>query len=196
MGISVQHPHSHPLGKSPFSYWEDQKPIYTVHVGENPHIYLWGDIVLINHRNDRKERIIGCSLHLKKRHWLFWDKTITFAEVKESVQRGGATPQHKSINNVELPPVSAPLVLTVEANAPIQVPMITLPEKMKLVLEFQMVGPIRRMRHLLSLISHNPKELMMKNQDKKPNPGITRRVLHSLLAKASQPIKKSEKEKS
>jgi len=158
MEISVQHPHSHPLGKFPLPPWEGKKPIYTVFVGENPHIYLWGDIILLNHRNDRRERIIGCSLHLKKRQWLFWDKTITLAEVKEDVRQGGATPQRKSINNVELPPVSAPIVLTVEANAPIQVPVITLPKKMKLVLEFQMVGPIRRKRHLLSLISHNPKQ--------------------------------------
>ena len=156
MEISVQHPHSHPLGNSPFPHWEDQKPLYTVFVGENPYIYLWGDIVLINHRNDRKERIIGCSLHLKKKRWLFWDKTITSAEVKERIQRGGTSPQYKSINNVELPPVSAPQVLTVEANAPIQVAVTTLPKKMSLVLEFQMVGPIRRMRHLLSPISHNP----------------------------------------
>lgn len=158
MEISIQHPHSHPLGKSPFSNWKDGEPLYTVYVGENPYIYLWGDIVLTNHRNDRKERITGCSLHLKKRHRLFWDKTITSAEVKESIPHGRSVPQYKPINDIELLPMSAPLVLTVKAEAPIQVPVKTLPKKMKLVLEFRMVGPIRRMRYTFLSISHNPKD--------------------------------------
>ena len=56
---------------------EKEGPIYWVNAYPgHPHIYAWLDIVLVNHRTNRKEQILGGELHLKKRRGVFWRKTI------------------------------------------------------------------------------------------------------------------------
>jgi len=145
-------------------HWAPQggKPDYGVYVGEGPHIFMYVDLVLTNHRTDHKERIIGCTLHLKKRHRLFWNKTITEAQVQESPDLGiTRTP----ITNIELEPMSEPRVITVIAKAPIECPVSSLPEKMKLVLELSMVGPIRRMKRTIDTVDHDPKQLTFNKED-------------------------------
>ena len=63
---------------------DDDGPILIVAVApENPHIFAWFDLVLVNHRTNRKERILGIELHLKKRHRLFWKKTLAVATADE-----------------------------------------------------------------------------------------------------------------
>lgn len=146
MEIEVRPPYSQPQGK----------PIFVVYVGERPHIYMWVDLVLTNHRTDRKERIIGCTLHLKKRHRFLWDKTIAEVPVEYS-RLQGVSVQRTPITNIELAPMSEPTVITADAQGPIGQPVISLPKRMKLVLEFRMVGPIRRIRRTVEYVTHDPK---------------------------------------
>ena len=153
MNIEILPPHSHPKGLSPIPTNPNEKPIFVVNVGTNPHIFMWADIVLTNHRTDRKERIVGCSLHLKKKHWVLWNKTISQVEVKEE-GRYGETPRYRPLLDIELEPMSAPKIITAWANGPITEPIESLPHKMTLVLEFKMVGPMRRYTHKAIDLTH------------------------------------------
>jgi hypothetical protein len=137
------------------------RPLHTIHVGENPHIYMWLDMELTNHRTNRPEVIKSCDLHLKARHWRLWKKTIARAPVLLE------NPNHSlySFQNglawkpLRIEPQSLPVILTVEAEGPIEYPIKELPRNLELVLEFGMVGPHRRVRKLLGKYSHDPDTL-------------------------------------
>lgn len=122
------------------------KPILYVKVGTNAHIYMWADLAFINHRPDRKELILNATLHLKKRYWLFWHKTL--AEAPLRIHGVGIEPNGPLLENLAIEPMSAPVVVTVDAKAPIQIPL-QLSQKGVFCLEFRMAGPIRRIRYIV-----------------------------------------------
>ena len=123
-----------------------KKPILYIAGGANPHIYIWADLVFINHRPDRKEFILNATLHLKKRYWLFWHKTL--AEAPLRIHSVGIEPTGPLLENLAIEPMSAPMVVTVDAKGLIQIPL-KLSQKGVFCLEFRMVGPIRRIRHIV-----------------------------------------------
>ena len=102
------------------------------------------NLKLINHRTDRSERIVGCSLDLKKRYWLLWNKTIISIPVP-------------GFSNLELSPLSAPVYIEVKVYRTFHVQQI--PHRAKLVLKFKMVGPMRKYERVLkkSVSSNQPR---------------------------------------
>ena len=134
-----------------------KKPIIQVRVGADPHIYLWADLEFINHRPDRREFILRAALHLKKKHWLFWHKTLTEAPIR--VHKVGLESTGPLLENLAVEPISAPLTVTVDAKGLIAIPPSRLPRRMVLCLEFSMIGPIRRMRRIIDIVIHNPQKL-------------------------------------
>ena len=155
MEIEIKKPYS----KAPLNTLPSQIsdiPIIYVDVGTDPHIYLWADLMLINHRPDRREFILGAALHLKKKHWLFWYKTLVEAPVR--VHSAGLESTGPLLENITIEPMSAPLTVTVDARGTIMLPPEHLPKKMVLCLEFRMIGPIRRMRRIIDKVEHNPKQ--------------------------------------
>lgn len=165
MEIEMHAPHCHPKGLFPIPCTGEEKPIYSVCVGPNPSISIWLDLLLINHKTDQKERIIGGDLHLKKKNRIFWRKTIAKAPVEYLIGRD----KYSLVSNIELEPLSEPRVLTMRAEGSITEPIESLPRKMKLVLEFRMVGPMRRKEYIVADISHDPKILVNHVAGYKPN---------------------------
>ena len=133
-----------------------EKPILQVYVGANPHIYMWADLTFINHKPDRREFILKATLHLKKRYWLFWYKTL--AEAPLRIHEGGIEPTGPLLENRAIEPMTAPLTITVDAKGPNTIQPRHLPKRMVLCLEFRMIGPIRRIRRIIDRVDHNPKQ--------------------------------------
>lgn len=156
MELELREPHSQIVrGSSGLNVPDGTKPIMSVNVGENPHIYIWLDLVLTNHRTTRREVITNCELHLKKRHWLFWEQTIASAPVLvESVPTGSRN--QTAWRAVTLDPVSPPVIVSVTAQGDITYPVSKFPRKLRLVLEFRMVGPRRCMRRVIQEFKHDP----------------------------------------
>ncbi len=123
-----------------------EKPTLYLRVDANPHIYMWADLVFINHRPDRREFILSATLHLKKRYWFFWHKTLAKAPLR--IHGAGIEPTGPLLENLAIEPMSAPKVVTVDAKGPIQIPL-QLSQKGVFCLEFRMAGPIRRIRHIV-----------------------------------------------
>lgn len=131
-------------------------PILYVYVGADPHIYMWADVMLINHKPDRREFILRANLHLKKKHWIFWYKTLVEAPLR--VHEVGLDSTGPLLENLVIEPMSAPKTVTVDAKGSITIPPNRLPRRMVLCLEFSMIGPIRRIRRIIDTIEHNPKQ--------------------------------------
>lgn len=114
---------------------------------------IWGivQVRLINHRTDRKERIIGAQVALKRRHWWLWRKTIAVAPGR---YRGGAK-HRQPVSDIELEPQSAPVEFELEFEQSFEDdPPYT--KKMDLVLELDTVGPLRIVRRKIGQITHSP----------------------------------------
>lgn len=155
MELQLREPHSQVVrGANGLNIPDGTAPIFVVSVGESPHIYMWLDLVLINHRTTRREVILNCELHLKKRHWLLWRKTVTSAAVL--LDEGGSGSSTRAWRPITLEPISLPVTITVEAQRPITHPVVSLPRKMWLVLEFDMVGPTRHMRRVVQEVVNVP----------------------------------------
>jgi hypothetical protein len=145
MEIEIKEPYS----KAPFNTLPgmiSETPILYIQVDDSPHIYMWADLVFINHRPDRREFILSATLHLKKRYWFFWRKTL--AEVPLRIHSVGIEPTGPLLENLAIEPMSAPIVVTVDAKGPIQIPL-RLSTKGEFCLEFRMAGPIRRIRRII-----------------------------------------------
>ena len=123
-----------------------EKPILHVNIDADPHIYMWADLVFINHSPDRKEFILEATLHLKKRYWLFWHKSL--AEAPLRIHEAGIESTGPLLKNLTIEPMTAPLIKTVDAKGPIQLPLRS-SQKVVFCLEFRMVGPIRRIRRII-----------------------------------------------
>ena len=160
MELELREPHSQVArGPSGLNIPNGTGPIFVVHVGEFPHIYIWLDLVLTNHRTMRREVIRNCELHLKKRHWFFWERTITSTAVL--VEQGAQAIHNGTVwKPVVLEPMSVPTIISVQAKGAIDYPVKKLPHKMRLVLEFSMVGPRRHMDRVLQDIRHDPKQVL------------------------------------
>ena len=164
MEVGLREPHSQVVrGADGLNKPDEATPILSVHVGESPHFYMWADLVLTNHRTARREVIADCELHLKRRHWLIWRKTIACAPVLLE-QRQGSSFRQVAWKPLTLRPITPPVVFTVQAESPITYPIASLPRKMWLVLEFAMVGPRRRMRREVEKIIHDPRSLTLFSQ--------------------------------
>lgn len=125
-------------------------PIFTVNVGEKPHIYIYCDLVITNHSKDKPEVITNCELHLKIRHWLLWEKTIASTPVLIEPNHTNIKFGHskwKVWKPIRLEPFSLPMIIPVVAQGDITYPIEKLPRKMRLVIEFDTVGrPHKRIR--------------------------------------------------
>lgn len=154
MEIEIKKPYSRaPSNTLPSMISE--KPIFEVRVGPNPHIYMWADLVLTNHRPDRRELILQASLHLKKRHWIFWHRTLAQAPIRMHTN-AGLEPTGPLLENLAIEPMMPPKTVTVDAKGPITTLPSRLPKKMALYLEFRMIGPIRKMSRFIDTVNHNP----------------------------------------
>lgn len=124
-----------------------QKPILYVNVDTEPYIYMWADLRLTNHSPNRREFVLSATLHLKKRHWIFWHKTLAQAPVRKHTT-GGMESSGPLLENLAIEPMTTPLTITVDAKGPIQTPLRP-SQKVVFCLEFQMIGPIRRIRRII-----------------------------------------------
>lgn len=133
---------------------EEDKPIcYVIVAPSNPSILAWVACEFINHRNDRKGLVLGASLHLKRKRLLFWSRTLAKAGfLIHSSEGPGRDPRL----NIEIPPMSSPVIVGLRAEGPIEYPLSKLPRRMTLDVEFKMVGPLRRVVRRLSRINHAP----------------------------------------
>jgi hypothetical protein len=159
MEIEIKRPHSE-VPEDTLLAQVSTQPFKRVIVDpDNPHIWMWADLILTNHRSDRREVITQATLHLKKRRFFFWHRTIAQAPVRIHEQPILLASKGPLLKNIVLEPMSLPRVITVNAQGPIQVPIEDLPKTMWLYLELKLVGPIRRMNRLIDTVHHNPKML-------------------------------------
>lgn len=136
------------------SGWPELPPSFMVAVGEVRSVYVLCDFVFTNHRTDRKERIVGCELHLKKRHLLFWKKTIFKAPVTRYSTRDDRTP----FGQFELEPLSGPTALTVMVSSDMPHEIVgRLPRRFDMVAVFQLVGPVKSTERIIQVFTHDPK---------------------------------------
>ena len=96
---------------------------------------------LVNHRTDRIERVIGCSLELRYRRWLVRKRTLRTIPVRVGHD-------DRDWQEVELPKQSSPTTIPLKSiewfeDAPPP------PRRYKLVLVLDMVGPVRRVERTM-----------------------------------------------
>lgn len=110
---------------------------------------IWGTLTarFVNHSRTHRERIIGAHVALKRPFLFFWRRTLATVPVHW---------HHYSNRNPftldlepQAGPIEAPLEITGETGDP------KLYSNMELVLEFEMVGPIRRIRIPLEPVTHS-----------------------------------------
>ncbi len=146
-------------------WFPDMEPIYSVWVFydngqgkvwlvEHPSISAMFKLTLINHRTDRKERLIGARVILEKR--VLFRRLIMATAPLELRLGGDSSPFPKDIL---FEPQSAPHVYTVQADGSIIHPVATFPRRSKLVLEMDFVGPMRKVRRTLTTIKHDQRVL-------------------------------------
>ena len=119
---------------------------------KKPQILCAFDLLLVNNRTDRPERVLGGVLALKKRHWRLWKKTLAFADLQERTWED-MKPHMWSSFLVEA--ISDRKVVSLWGQIEIQVPVASLPSYMELVLELRMVGPMRQIRRVVDNRSHS-----------------------------------------
>jgi len=108
-------------------------------------------LTFINHRTDRRERIIGCSLLLKQRHLIFWKRTIV--DIPMRAYEGNINLPRPW--DFELAPTSSPFTIEAEAVGQGFVEgQQQIPKRMEMFISFEMVGPIRRLERKLSNVRH------------------------------------------
>ncbi|MEX0800725.1 MAG: hypothetical protein WD379_05875 [Dehalococcoidia bacterium] len=110
---------------------------------------------LVNHRPDRKERIVGAKLALKK-HWIIlWRRTLVEIPVH---QRGQGQLLGPIISDIELEPISSPVEIQCVAQETLDQSLRErLPKRFEMWLVLDMVGPIRKLqRKILPFERRNP----------------------------------------
>ena len=94
-------------------------------------------------------------MHLKKRRLWLWRDTIAKADLRQ--ESGiGPTSTDNPVRNIVLEPTSERVSVTLPAEQRIDWPVSRFPKYTELVLELSMVGPIRRIRHVLTSVHHDP----------------------------------------
>lgn len=138
-----------------FSSGRDDKIIYLVAIErddergpERSFIAIRFALRFINNRTDRKERIIGAYVVMKKRRLWLWKKEILrFPVCERPAPPGDMLP----ISNIELEPMSAPLEIRCEAESGSLDPSVRddFPARFSAFLELDMVGPMRRLTRFM-----------------------------------------------
>jgi len=109
---------------------------------------IWGIFTarFINNSRSQKERIIGAQVALKRRFLFLWRKTIVSVPVRWHLA------SNRQPFTLDLEPMQGPVVAELEMTGPTGDPKLY--STMELVLEFQMVGPLRWMRIPLESVTH------------------------------------------
>jgi hypothetical protein len=112
---------------------------------------VWMGVKMVNNRTDRRERIIGASVHLKQRFLWFWRKTLIEVPLRHSDPSNPAAPENslKLVSNIELEPISERVWVVLEGSAPFNIPQQMWPNYLEVVIEFSMVGPMRKYGRVL-----------------------------------------------
>ena len=133
----------------------DTEPSFTVSGGGRDVPPTWGLVPaglyatfrlrLLSHRTDRPERVIGCSLAVKRRRLRFWRQTLLEVPMVRRSDYGAV--------NVRLDPLSGPteIDLVVQDESP-DSSLIIPAEQLngtEIVLVLAMVGPIRKLERKL-----------------------------------------------
>ena len=108
---------------------------------------------LINHRMDRNELILSCTLHLKRRRWLLW---------KQSLFSMDLTMLHDQVplNTVLLGSLCDPMKLEITGEAIVPIlNLVPMPNQMDCYLTFKMVGPIRRIERKVRAVKLNQERI-------------------------------------
>ena len=79
-----------------------------------------------------------------------WFGNKTICEATRSTSELGIETTGPLLENLDIDPMSARRGVTVDAKGPIQIPL-RLSQKVDFYLEFQMLGPIRRIRRIIEL---------------------------------------------
>ena len=120
----------------------DPKPTYTPMPDAHPAFVASFRLRLVNHRTDRKERIVGGAIVIKKTRLRFWKRDLL--SIPAHLSTYGI-----SLDNLELDPQSRPLELDVYTIVQqIEYSQAMLQGRLFLVLN--LVGPIRRIVRPLS----------------------------------------------
>lgn len=147
MELELREPHSQIVrGRNGLNIPDGTAPIFTIDIKKRPNFYMWCDLVITNHHKDTPAVITNCELHLKIRHWLLWEKTIASAQVL--VEPTVAIPERNRTvwKPIKLEPMSLPTIISVASQGDIPYPPKKLLGKMRLVLEFDMVGLHRHIK--------------------------------------------------
>lgn len=107
------------------------------------------NLVLINHRTDRLERVIGAQVLLKRRAFWLWHRTIISTPLRLVVGTS-----RRAITNIEMKAVSEPYAAEVSFEDSPDAEQFG--RRMDVILELQMVGPIRRIERRLASFTNKP----------------------------------------
>jgi hypothetical protein len=114
----------------------------------NPFIVLHFALRFVNHRSDRKERVIGAHVVFKKKRLWLWKKEILRIPI---CRRPGPTQTMEPISNIEIEPMSAPLEIQVYAESGPLEPAVRdlFPGRFNAYVVLNMVGPMRRLERFM-----------------------------------------------
>ena len=132
---------------TPYDFTGGDEATYSVAV--NPQwVRVWAllNLRIINH-SDKPERILGCSVHLRKRHLFLWQRTLGEVNVQKRLD-------DSPLDNLLLEPcTSHDEVIRIDGGFR----HTGFPRHSELILVFKMVGQMRKYELKLEDIIHNPK---------------------------------------
>lgn len=126
-------------------------PFYSVQPGQG--IRAIFGLVILNHSVERKEYIVSASITLRKRRWLVGSKTLLSLPLE--IQ---GYPNDRPFKDIEIEPQSKTeeLFFNFCKDIPAIVPF---PQRSKLVLVMEMIGPNPRIERVLEVFRHDPKQV-------------------------------------
>ncbi len=132
--LGWRHPGSGQYDAAPMLQLAIEPPLPDEGPGMRPWVYMRFTLRLVNHRTDRKERVIGGSVALKRRRLLLWRKTLQ--EVPLLIDE-------VAITDIELPPMSSAIEVDCHASGNVN-DSEAWPSRIEAWIVLDMVGPIRR----------------------------------------------------
>ena len=141
------------------AHFEDMAP-YNISApdlvtGKSGGVYALLDLCLINHRTDRPERIIECWAELRKRHLLFWRRTL--AKIPIKTQSSTDYELEYPVKDIYLKPMGKPQTHVINIIGDLEA--FKMPRRAELVMVFKMVGPMRKYIYKLTDVRHDPKQV-------------------------------------
>lgn len=114
----------------------------------NPFIVLHFALRFVNHRSDRKERVIGAHVVFKKKRLWLWKKEILRIPI---CKRPEPRQEIEPISNIEIEPMSAPLEIQMYAESGPLEPAVRdlFPGRFNAYVVLDMVGPMRRLERFM-----------------------------------------------